>query len=43
MAEAILPAMRQAQSPEVDTISGATFSSQGLKDAAMQALEKAEK
>lgn len=43
MAEAILPAMRQAQSPEVDTISGATFSSQGLKDAVMQALEKAEK
>ena len=43
MAEAILPAMLEAQSPEVDTISGATFSSQGLKDAAMQAHEKAEK
>lgn len=43
MAEAVLPAMLEAQSAQVDTISGATFSSQGLKAAASQALEKAEK
>lgn len=43
MAEDMFPAMLEAQSAQVDTISGATFSSQGLKDAARQALEKAEK
>lgn len=43
MAEAMLPAMVEAQSADVDTISGATFSSEGIKNAAAQALKKAEK
>lgn len=43
MAEAMLPAMIEAQSADVDTISGATFSSEGIKNAAAQALKKAEK
>lgn len=43
MAEAMLPAMLEAQSADVDTISGATFSSEGIKHAAAQALKKAEK
>ena len=43
MAEAMLPAMVEAQSADVDTISGATFSSEGIKHAAAQALKKAEK
>lgn len=43
MAEAMLPAMVEARSADVDTISGATFSSEGIKNAAAQALEKAEK
>lgn len=42
MAEALLPAILEAQSADVDTISGATFSSEGMKNAAAQALEKAE-
>ncbi|MFQ9119118.1 MAG: FMN-binding protein [Mediterraneibacter faecis] len=33
----------EAQSAEVDTISGATFSSTGIKNAAEQALEQAVK
>ena len=41
MAEDILPKIIEAQSAEVDTISGATFSSTGIRDAAAQALEKA--
>jgi len=41
MAEGIIPAIIEAQSAEVDTISGATFSSEGIRDAAAQALEKA--
>lgn len=41
MAKDIIPAMLEAQSAEVDTISGATFSSTGIKEAAAQALEKA--
>lgn len=41
MAEDIIPEILDAQSAEVDTISGATFSSTGIKNAAKQALEKA--
>lgn len=41
MAEDIIPAILDAQSAEVDTISGATFSSTGIKDATAQALEEA--
>ncbi len=43
MAEDIIPAIIEAQSAEVDTISGATFSSTGIKDAVTIALEKAAK
>lgn len=42
MAKEMIPAIIEAQSAEVDTISGATFSSTGIKDAAAAALEKAE-
>lgn len=41
MAEDIIPEIIDAQSAEVDTISGATFSSTGIKNATAQALEKA--
>ena len=41
MAEDIIPAIIEAQSADVDTISGATFSSTGIKDATAQALEEA--
>lgn len=41
MAEDIIPTIIEAQSAEVDTISGATFSSTGIKDAVAIALEKA--
>ena len=41
MAEDIIPKILDAQSAEVDTISGATFSSTGIKNATKQALEKA--
>ncbi len=41
MAKDIIPAMIDAQSAEVDTISGATFSSTGIKNAVAQALEEA--
>lgn len=41
MAEDIIPAIISAQSADVDTISGATFSSTGIKDAVAIALEKA--
>ena len=41
MAEDIIPKIIEAQSAEVDTISGATFSSTGIKNAAEQALEQA--
>lgn len=41
MAEDIIPKIVDAQSAEVDTISGATFSSTGIKNATKQALEKA--
>lgn len=43
MAEDVIPAMIEAQSADVDTVTGATFSSTGIRDAAAQALEKAEK
>ena len=43
MAEDIIPKIIEAQSAEVDTISGATFSSTGNKNAAEQALEQAVK
>ena len=41
MAEDIIPKIVEAQSVDVDTISGATFSSTGIKNAAKEALEKA--
>lgn len=43
MAENIIPDIIENQSADVDTISGATFSSTGIKDAAAAALEEAEK
>lgn len=43
MAEDIIPKIVDAQSAEVDTVSGATFSSTGIKNATKQALEKAVK
>lgn len=43
MAEDIIPEIIEAQNIEVDTVSGATFSSTGIKNATQQALEKAVK
>ena len=43
MAKDIIPEIIEAQSAEVDTISGATFSSTGIKNASQEALEKAVK
>lgn len=43
MAEDIIPSIIDRQSAEVDTISGATYSSAGIKNAVEQALEKAAK
>ena len=43
MAKDIIPKIIEAQSTYVDTISGATFSSTGIKDASQEALEKAVK
>lgn len=43
MAEDLLPAILQNQSADVDTISGATYSSTGIKKAASQALAQAQK
>ena len=43
MAKDIIPKILDVQSAEVDTISGATFSSTGIKNATKQALEKAVK
>ena len=40
-AKGIIDSMISANSPEVDTISGATFSSTGIKTAVQQALEGA--
>ena len=42
MAEDIVPKIIDAQTSEVDTISGATFSSSGIKNATAQALESAQ-
>ena len=42
-AKDIIPKILEAQSADVDTISGATFSSPGIKNATAEALEKAEK
>ena len=42
MAKDIIPAILEKQSADVDTVSGATFSSTGIKDAVAAALEKAE-
>mgnify|MGYP000288278486 CR=1 FL=1 len=41
MAEDIIPTILEAQSAEVDTISGATFSSGGILDAVKAALSSA--
>ena len=41
-AEDIIPKIIDAQTSEVDTISGATFSSTGIKNATAQALESAQ-
>ncbi len=41
MAEDIIPSIIEAQNADVDTISGATFSSTGIKDAVALALEEA--
>ena len=43
MAKDIIPKIIDAQSADIDTISGATFSSTGIKNATKQALEKAVK
>ena len=43
MAEDIIPTIIDAQSADVDTISGATFSSTGIRNAVAQALEEAAK
>lgn len=43
MAKEMIPSMIAEQSADVDTVTGATFSSAGIKHAAAQALEKAEK
>lgn len=42
MAQDILEDMLEAQSAQVDTVSGATFSSTGLRDAVAQVLSSAE-
>lgn len=42
MAQDIIPDIIEKQSADVDTISGATFSSTGIRNAVRQALEKAE-
>lgn len=43
MAKDIIPKIIAAQSSDVDTISGATFSSTGIKNASQEALDKAVK
>ena len=43
MAKDIIPKIMDAQSADVDTVSGETFSSTGIKNASEQALEKAVK
>lgn len=41
MAKNVIPKIIEEQSADVDTISGATFSSTGIRDAVREALEKA--
>lgn len=41
MAEDVISGILEAQSADVDTVSGATFSSKAIRDASAQALEKA--
>ncbi len=41
MAESIIPQIIEAQTSEVDTVSGATFSSTGIRDAVAEALKQA--
>ena len=42
MADDIIPKIIEAQSADVDTVSGATFSSTGIRDAVSEALKQAE-
>ena len=42
MAEDIIPKIIEAQSADVDTVSGATFSSTGIRHAVSEALKQAE-
>ena len=42
MAEDIIPKIIEAQSADVDTVSGATFSSTGIRDTVSEALRQAE-
>ena len=42
MAEDIIPKIIEAQSADVDTVSGATISSTGIRDAVSEALKQAE-
>lgn len=42
MAEDIIPKIIEAQSADVNTVSGATFSSTGIRDAVSEALKQAE-
>ena len=42
MAEDIIPKIIETQSADVDTVSGATFSSTGIRDAVSEALKQAE-
>lgn len=42
MAEDIIPKIIEAQSVDVDTVSGATFSSTGIRDTVSEALKQAE-
>lgn len=42
MAEDIIPKIIEAQSADVDTVSGATFSCTGIRDAVSEALKQAE-
>lgn len=43
MAQAMIPNIIAAQDPNVDTVSGATFSSTGIKNAVISALQQAVK
>lgn len=43
MAKGMISVMIEEQTSEVNTVSGATFSSKGIKNAVAQALEKAER